>query len=54
MADVEKTQSEALLNRAKAEAEADGIDIKDTKAVQDFMTKISEISSNVEIARVNQ
>ncbi|KKL14649.1 hypothetical protein LCGC14_2513530, partial [marine sediment metagenome] len=44
IAEIEEIRSKTLLNQAKAEAEADGIDIKETKSFQDFVTKSAEIA----------
>ncbi len=44
VAEIEETQSKTLLNRAKAEAEADNIDIKETKSFQELVTKLAEIT----------
>jgi len=44
MVEQEEIQSKTLLNKAKAEAEAAGIDIKETKTFQDYMGQIAEMA----------
>ena len=54
MAEIEKTHSEALLNTAKAEAEADGVALKDTKLMQDLFTKMADISATIELEKMKK